>query len=38
MCFGAPPEHALWALVEEGVLEYTLVAPSLFRRGAGERA
>lgn len=31
VCFGLPPDGALWMLVEEQLLEHTLTAPVLFR-------
>lgn len=32
--FDMPPDHALWALVQERRIEHTLAAPILFRRCA----
>ena len=32
ICAGLVPEDALWSLVEEGAVEFTMEAPVLFRR------
>jgi hypothetical protein len=36
--FDKAPDHALWALVRDGVLEHTFAVPVLFRRRAGNAA
>lgn len=30
--FGLPPDHALWELVSEGLVEHTMTVPVFFRR------